>query len=123
MTTEYYKGLTDGIIGLLLSEEIYISQEKLFNDDVVKKSENYWEVNLKWCIGYKEPNFKGDRLQPPDDDMPVYKKVKLTFTDETKIVEIIKELRTALEEIQNAKEPEIIEHNNSDELYDELNNK
>ena len=123
MNTEYYKGLTDGIIGFITSEEIYISQEKEFGYDTFVTDTNNWEIILKWCIGYEEANFKGDWLQPPDDDMPVYREVKLSFTNKTKIVEIIKDLRITLVEIRNSKEPETLEYDNSDELYEIINNK
>jgi len=101
-TKEYFEGLIDGIIEVLLIEDVYVEEEKElewflnFNENTKVVS-----VFLQCIEAYTEAKFKGDWLQPPDDDEPVYYSDLVVFSEKTKTLEIIDKIKKALQIISD----------------------
>ena len=116
-TLEYFIGVVDAIIEKLRYEEIYIEDEKEFYYEVSEHTIG-WKVYMQWCIGYEPAKFQGDYYQPADDDEPQYDKEELYFAFDSSVSDVIREITQQLEFIQELDTPTILEHDNSDYLYD-----
>ncbi len=106
---DYFKGVVDATIEILRYDEIYfIESEKDFTYKIIENT-NGFDVQMWWCIGYKEAVFQGDNLQPSDLDEMEYDKQTLPFGFNSSLSKAIKEITQQLKIIAKLPTPELIE--------------
>lgn len=87
---DYYTGVIDAIMEI---ETPFIGEEYEYD---IKVNDNGWCVSFSWITGYTPAKFKGDWLQPPDDDEPIYDFKKLSFKFNTPLKEVVDEVTSFL---------------------------
>ena len=88
--SDYYTGVIDAIMEI---ETPFIGEEYEYD---IKVNDNGWCVSFSWITGYTPAKFKGDWLQPPDDDEPIYDFKKLSFKFNTPLKEVVDEVTSFL---------------------------
>jgi len=88
--SDYYTGVIDAIMEI---ETPFIGEDYEYD---IKVNDNGWCVTFSWIAGYTPAKFKGDWLQPPDDDEPIYDFEKLSFKFNTPLKEVVDEVTSFL---------------------------
>lgn len=84
-----------------------IEDEKDFDYSITEVTENHFTVHLSYVRAFNEPIFKGDRLQPEDDLIPLYDKQVIYVSSNTTIKKFVKDFMQEIEIIEDKKCPEL----------------
>ena len=115
---EQLQGVIQGVYDtMLVTEQVRIDDEKEFNYEVYKKTEDVFIVETEFIEYFVKPIFTGDHLQPADDAEPRKQDniLYVVIGDTTSDVEDawIYELRR----IEDADFPEVISRKEEKENY------